>query len=92
MSRSVKQLIGLATVIQFPAIVLLTVLEDPSIWMAVPVALIYWGLWIFYLLDIRKNSNVPAAKERLWWWTIFLTGAFAEPFYFWRFVWPEEVV
>jgi len=50
-------------------------------------ALIYWGLWFFYLWDIRQNERVPKEKERAWWWTIFLGGPFTEPVYFWRFIW-----
>jgi hypothetical protein len=87
MSPVVKVLLGISTLIQFPVLALILSMDDPSPWLAVPFGLVYWGLWFFYLWDIRQNERVPKEKERAWWWAIFLGGPFMEPVYFWRFIW-----
>ena len=84
--------IGACTLIQIPALLLIVWLGDAPLWFAVPVGLMYWGLWFFYLWDVRQNASVPHDRERRWWWAIFFGGLFVEPVYFWRFVWPAEPI
>ena len=78
--------IGACTFLQIPALALIVWLGDAPLWFAVPFGLMHWGLWLFYLWDVRQNANVPREQERRWWWAIFLGGLFVEPIYFWRFV------
>ena len=84
--------LGVFTLIEIPGLAVLVGAEEPSALISFAFALIYWGLWVFYLWDIKKNANVPREKERRWRWAIFLGGAFVEPVYFWRFLWPDEPV
>ncbi len=82
-----KALIGLATFGQIPIAFLLAVTDVDIPGAALfGFVLVEFGLWLFYLWDIRQNSRVPAGRERIWFWTIFLLGPFAEPVYFWRFI------
>ena len=89
--RGTKVLLGVCTFIQLPGLVLLAT-KDTATVVAVCFALLYWGLWFFYLRDVKRNGHVPQEGERRWWWAIFLGGIFVEPLYFFRFVWPDEPV
>jgi len=90
--RGKKAILGILTFAQVPliAVLALTDLEVPGVFIFTLV-LVQFGLWFFYLWDIRQNSRVPQDKERIWWWTIFTFGPLVEPIYFWRFIRGDEL-
>ena len=93
MSDRTKALLGIATFGQIPTILFLLLTDaDPPMSLLFVLVLLQFGLWVFYLSDIRQNSRVPPAKERAWRWAILMLGPLAEPIYFWRFIKGEDPV
>jgi hypothetical protein len=87
MNKASKAILGLATFGQIPIILIFGIGDvDVPMWFILGVVVVEVGLWIFYLLDVRKNSRVPADRERRWFWALFVFGPLAESVYFWRFI------
>jgi len=96
MGKSTKAILGLLTFSQIPVFVVLAITDlDVPNWFVFGSVLVEFGLWFFYLWDIRHNSRVSPDKARVWFWTLFAFGPLAEPVYFWRFIrgyelqWPH---
>src|SRR5262249_54477553 len=67
-SDRAKAVIGVLTFSQIPLILLGIALEaDLPIWFVALLAINQFGLWFFYLSDIRQNERVSRVRERGWW-------------------------
>ncbi len=54
------------------------------------VAAVTVATFLGYVLHAPKSGAVPREKRVLWAVVLFLATIFAEPFYFWFYVWPGK--
>jgi hypothetical protein len=89
MSTSAKALLGVATMIQVPAIVFIVTLDNPPTAAFAPVVALAFAVLCFYFWDLPRNERVPQEKESNWRWAFFFAPFVAEPIYFFRFIWRD---
>jgi hypothetical protein len=87
MSALGRVLLGVATLIQVPAIIFIVTLDDPPTGVFAPAVALAFAVWAFYFWDLPRNERVPQEKEADWRWALWLAPFVAEPIYFFRFIW-----
>ena len=102
MSKTGKQLLGLATILPFGYIIfffvaifsaflfgstgLIAVIFPLHLLMMLLIA----ALTVFYIVDIFRNSRVDKDKKALWAIVIFMGNIIAMPIYWYMYFWKEQ--
>ena len=79
MSTLGKVLLGVATLIQVPAIIFIVTMDDPPTAVFAPAVALAFAVWGFYFWDLPRNERVPEQKEADLCCAPWLTPIFAEP-------------
>jgi hypothetical protein len=90
MSTPAKILLGVATLIQVPAILFFVTTGLSPIGLFTTFVFCSFAVWLFYLWDLPRNELVPLEKESNWRWGFYLAPFLVEPIYFFRFIWRAE--
>lgn len=102
MSKTGKQLLGLATILPFGYIIFFFVaifsafLFESTGLIAVIfplhilMMLLITALTVFYIVDIFRNNRVDKDKKALWAIVIFMGSIIAMPIYWYMYFWKEQ--